>query len=107
MFGNPRKGGEKQKIPAMMLRHLPKIDGDQAKEEKSVSPPCLELFGFFPGTRLDELEGYRESQGCAAMGGKVPLGIWPWQQPVMAQDRGRISSHIKMTNFQPVASTKR
>ena len=63
MFGNLRKSDEKQKMPAMLPSHLPKIDGSQAKEEKSVSPPCLELFGFFPGTQLDELEGYREARG--------------------------------------------
>lgn len=27
----------------MLLSHLPKIDGGQAKEEESVSPPCLVL----------------------------------------------------------------
>jgi len=63
LFGKLRKGDEKQKIQAMLLSRLPKIDGGQAKEEKSICPPCRELFGFFPGTRLEELQGYGEAPG--------------------------------------------
>lgn len=59
MPGSLRKGDEKQKIPAVLLSHLPKTGGGQAREEKSV----LEVLGFFPGTQLHKLEGYREAEG--------------------------------------------
>lgn len=66
MFGNLRKGDEKQKTAATSLersRAPSKTDGGQAKEGKGASLLYLELLVSFPGTGSDELQGHRGAQG--------------------------------------------
>lgn len=62
MFGNLRKGKEKQKAAPTSLERC-KTDGGQAKEGKGASLPCLELLVSVPGTGSDEFQGYRGAQG--------------------------------------------